>query len=171
MAGHHKTLHIAQGEFITAKGAEASISTILGSCVATCLYDEGGQVGGMNHFLLPDGAGASLNSARFGVNAMELLINALIKDGANRKRLKAKVFGGGRMIAGLTDVGQKNAEFVLDFLRREGIECTGQSLGGTQARRVEFWPGTGRARQRLLGETRVVETPPVPAAGNGVELF
>lgn len=57
MAGHHKTLHIAQGEFITAKGAEASISTILGSCVATCLYDEGGQVGGMNHFLLPDGAG------------------------------------------------------------------------------------------------------------------
>lgn len=171
MSAHHKTLHIAQGEFITAKGMEASISTILGSCVATCLYDEATQTGGMNHFLLPDGSGASLNSARFGVNAMELLINALIKAGANRNRLKAKVFGGGRMIAGLTDVGQKNAEFVLDFLRREGIECTGQSLGGTQARRVEFWPGTGRARQRLLGETRVVETPPVVVVGNGVELF
>lgn len=171
MAGHHKTLHIAQGEYATAKGGEASISTILGSCVATCLYDETSQLGGMNHFLLPDGAGASLNSARFGVNAMELLINALIKEGANRNRLKAKVFGGGRMIAGLTDIGQKNASFVIDFLKREGIDCVGQSLGGTQARRVEFWPGTGRARQRLLGETQVVETLAVPAVGNGVELF
>ncbi|SOB98732.1 chemotaxis protein CheD [Rhodobacter maris] len=172
MAHHHKSHHIAQGEFATARGPEASISTILGSCVATCLYDEVAQVGGMNHFLLPDGAGAgSLNSARFGVNAMELLINALIKEGASRNRLKAKVFGGGRMIAGLSDVGAKNASFVLDFLRREAIECTGQSLGGTQARRVEFWPGSGRARQRLLGETQVVETPPKPPAANGVELF
>lgn len=174
MAGQHKTLHIAQGEYATARGVEASISTILGSCVATCLYDETTQLGGMNHFLLPDGAGASLNSARFGVNAMELLINALIKEGASRSRLKAKVFGGGRMIAGLTDIGQKNASFVIDFLKREGIACIGQSLGGTQARRVEFWPGTGRARQRLLGETQVVETPILPAvavASNEVELF
>jgi chemotaxis protein CheD len=171
MSVKHKTLHIAQGEFTTARGAEASISTILGSCVATCLYDETAQLGGMNHFLLPEGSGGALNSARFGVNAMELLINALIKEGANRNRLKAKVFGGGRMIAGLTDIGQKNAEFVLDFLRREGLECAGQSLGGNQARRVEFWPGTGRARQRLLGETRLVETPAVLPAGNGVELF
>lgn len=171
MTQPRKTNHIAQGEYATAKGPDASISTILGSCVATCLYDEGAQIGGMNHFLLPDGTGGGLHSARFGVNAMELLINALIKEGASRSRLKAKVFGGGRMIAGLTDVGQKNAEFVLDFLKREGIACTGQSLGGTQARRIEFWPGTGRARQRLLGETQVVEKPPVVAAGNGVELF
>jgi len=172
MSSQQKTLHIAQGEYATAQGAEASISTILGSCVATCLYDEKAQIGGMNHFLLPEGASGGLNSARFGVNAMELLINALIKQGASRQRFKAKVFGGGRMIAGLTDVGQKNAEFVLDFLRRENIDCIGQSLGGTQARRVEFWPGTGRARQRLLGETRVIEAPP-PAlpVGNGVELF
>lgn len=171
MTAPHKTRHIAQGEFAVGQGPTMSISTILGSCVSTCLYDEGSALGGMNHFLLPDGVGASLNSARFGVNAMELLINALIKEGANRNRLKAKVFGGGRMIAGLTDIGQKNAHFVLDFLSREGIDCTGQSLGGTQARRVEFWPGTGRARQRLLGETRVVEVSPVQESGNGVELF
>lgn len=172
MAHGHRSHHIAQGEYATARGTEASISTILGSCVATCLYDEVAQIGGMNHFLLPDGAAAgSLNSARFGVNAMELLINALIKEGAKRSRLKAKVFGGGRMIAGLSDVGEKNAKFVLGFLRSEAIECTGQSLGGTQARRVEFWPGSGRARQRLLGETQVVETPPKPPSGNGVELF
>lgn len=171
MSAAHKTQHIAQGEFAVGAGPHLSISTILGSCVATCLYDEDSKLGGMNHFLLPDGFGATLNSARFGVNAMELLINALIKEGARRDRLKAKVFGGGRMIAGLTDIGQKNAEFVLDFLRREGIVCTGQSLGGTQARRVEFWPGTGRARQRLLGETPVVEKVPPVEAGNGVELF
>lgn len=166
-----QTLHIAQGEFAVGKPDGSSISTILGSCVATCLYDEAAQVGGMNHFLLPDSGGSNLNSARYGVNAMELLINALIKTGAQRSRLKAKVFGGGRMIAGLTDIGQKNAEFVLDFLRREGIDCFGQSLGGTQARRIEFWPATGRARQRLLGEARVVEAVPVPSDGNGVELF
>lgn len=171
MTVRHKSLHIAQGEFATAFGPDTSISTILGSCVATCLYDESTQLGGMNHFLLPDGGASSLNSARFGVNAMELLINALIKEGAYRNRLKAKVFGGGRMIAGLTDVGQKNASFVVDFLRREGIACVGQSLGGTQARRVEFWPGTGRARQRLLGETPVLEAQTIIAAGNGVELF
>lgn len=171
MSAAHKTKHIAQGEFAVGAGPHLSISTILGSCVATCLYDEDRKLGGMNHFLLPDGFGATMNSARFGVNAMELLINALIKEGARRGNLKAKVFGGGRMIAGLTDIGQKNAEFVLDFLRREGIECTGQSLGGTQARRVEFWPGTGRARQRLLGETPVVEKVPQLEAGNGVELF
>jgi len=165
------TRHIAQGEFAIGRGGSYSISTILGSCVATCLYDEVAGIGGMNHFLLPDGDGAPLNSARFGVNAMELLINALIKEGANRRHLKAKVFGGGRMIAGLTDIGQKNAIFVRDFLKREGIACFGESLGGTQARRIEFWPGTGRARQRLLGEARVMEMRAPPPAGNGVELF
>lgn len=166
-----RTNHIAQGEFAVGSDSSTSISTILGSCVATCLYDVSAQIGGMNHFLLPDSGGANMNSARYGVNAMELLINALIKKGASRSRLKAKVFGGGRMIAGLTDIGQKNAEFVLDFLRREAIDCVGQSLGGTQARRIEFWPTSGRARQRLLGEARVEETVPVQSGGNGVELF
>ncbi|MGD9917856.1 MAG: chemotaxis protein CheD [Paenirhodobacter sp.] len=171
MTGKHRPRHIAQGEFAVEKGNDLSISTILGSCVATCLYDQSTGLGGMNHFLLPEGTGSALQSASFGVNAMELLINGLIKAGANRTHLKAKVFGGARLIAGLTDVGQKNAAFVLDFLTREGIECTGQSLGGTQARRIEFWPGSGRARQRLLGEAQVFESLAVPKPGNGVELF
>lgn len=167
------TQHIAQGEYSVGTATSGSISTILGSCVATCLYDEAAQIGGMNHFLLPDGGGSNQSSARYGVNAMELLINDLIKRGASRRALKAKVFGGARMIAGLTDIGQKNASFVLDFLRREGIECVSQSLGGTQARRIEFWPGDGRARQRLLADARVVEPAPAPVAvaGNEVELF
>lgn len=163
--------HISQGEYAVGDGVGGSISTILGSCVATCLYDPQAMKGGMNHFLLPEGSGSGAPAASFGINAMELLINALIKSGAHRGRLHAKVFGGARMIAGLSDVGARNAEFVLDFLRREGITCTGQSLGGTQARRVQFWPEDGRARQKLLGESQLVETIPPPKPGNGVELF
>ena len=162
--------HISQGEFAIGEGPGSSITTILGSCVATCLYDPVAGLGGMNHFLLPEGANGGAG-ASFGINAMELLINALIKAGARRERLQAKVFGGARMIAGLSDVGARNGSFVLDFLRREGILCTGQSLGGTQARRVQFWPEDGRARQKLLGEANIVEIAPKPAPGNGVELF
>ena len=125
----------------------------------------------MNHFLLPESAVKSIQTASFGVNAMELLINEMARLGARRDRLKGKVFGGARMIAGLSDIGARNAEFVRDFLRREGITLTGQSLGGTQARRVEFWPGTGRARQKLLGEAQVFETVTKLKPGNDVELF
>lgn len=163
--------HIAQGEYATGDGRGGSISTILGSCVASCLYDPVSGVGGMNHFLVPDGASAGVQAASFGINAMELLINAVIKQGGDRMRLRAKVFGGARMIAGLTDIGAKNGEFVLEFLRRESIVCVGASLGGVQARRIEFWPETGRARQRVLTEARIVERLPEPRSGNDVELF
>ena len=167
-----RPLHISQGEYATSDGSGRPISTILGSCIATCLHDPEARVGGMNHFLLPEANGSSAPAASFGINAMELLINDLIKKGADRNRLTAKVFGGARMIAGLSDVGAKNAEFVLQFLKAEGIPCTGQSLGGTQARRIQFWPDDGRARQKLVGEAVVVEKPvEVPQAGNDLELF
>lgn len=165
--------HITQGEYAVGYGDGGSITTILGSCVATCLHDPAANIGGMNHFLLPEGKGSLAPAASFGINAMELLINDMIKLGARRGRLHAKIFGGARMIAGLSDVGVKNAAFILDFLRREGIVLTGQSLGGIQARRILFWPGDGRAQQRLLGESTLDEKPsmPVPEAGNEVELF
>jgi len=163
--------HISQGEYAINDAQHDSITTILGSCVATCLYDPVKGVGGMNHFLLPQSSGVSIQVASFGVNAMEILINSLIKAGAERHRFKAKVFGGARMIAGLSDIGRINGLFVLDFLKREGIDCVGQSLGGTQARRVEFWPSTGRARQKLLGEARVFEAVSIPEPGHEVELF
>lgn len=163
--------HISQGEYAFGGLGDRSITTILGSCIATCLYDEDAKIGGMNHFLLPESSNTTIQAASFGVNAMELLINDLIKHGAHRNRLKAKVFGGARMIAGLSDIGQKNSEFVLGFLQREMIECTGQSLGGTQARRVEFWPDTGRARQKMVGQAELFERPIKEASGNGVELF
>jgi chemotaxis protein CheD len=163
--------HISQGEYASGIAGDRSITTILGSCVATCLYDPESQIGGMNHFLLPESANATVSAASFGINAMELLINDLIKLGASRRLLKAKVFGGARMIAGLSDIGQKNAEFVLNFLQREDIECTGQSLGGEQARRVEFWPDSGRARQKLLGQVDLVETAKPMVRTTGIELF
>ncbi len=139
--------------------------------MASCLYDEQTHIGGMNHFLLPENTGSPIQVASFGVNAMELLINDMIKLGARRDRLQAKVFGGARMIAGLSDIGARNAQFILEFLRREGIECTGQSLGGTQARHVWFWPDSGRARQKLLGEAQVFEEPALPQINTEVELF
>jgi len=152
-------------------GDGGSITTILGSCVASCLFDPIARLGGMNHFLLPDRRGASIRAASFGIHAMELLINDLIKQGGQRQRLQAKVFGGARMIAGLSDIGAMNASFVQEFLRNEGIACTAQSLGGTRARRVEFWPETGRARQKLLGEAQAPELIPVAPPESGVELF
>lgn len=166
-----RSRHIAQGEYLIGDGRGGPISTILGSCVASCLFDIEARLGGMNHFLLPDGASVGVQAASFGINAMELLINALIKQGAVRARLQAKVFGGARMISGLTDIGAKNSEFIRAFLCREGIACVGASLGGTHARRVEFWPESGRARQRVLAAARVEERAPALALGNDVELF
>lgn len=170
-SGTQRPRHLSQGEYLAGDGDGGSITTILGSCVATCLHDPVARVGGMNHFLLPEGGGSGASAASFGINAMELLINALIKQGADRSRIQAKVFGGARMIAGLSDVGQKNADFVLHFLRSEGIKCTGESLGGTQARRVQFWPEENRARQRVIGEAMLDEKPVNAKSGNDVELF
>lgn len=164
-------VHLTQGDYAIGTALTASISTILGSCIATCLWDPGARVGGMNHFLLPEGVGTGAGSASFGVNAMEILINALAKQGALRGRLQAKVFGGASMIAGLTDVGARNASFVRQFLKCEGIPITAESVGGTQARRVEFWPGDGRARQRLVGLARLVPVEAPRLAFDDVELF
>ncbi|WP_374802217.1 chemotaxis protein CheD [Paracoccus zhouxuedongae] len=166
---------ITQGEYASGGAGFGLISTVLGSCVAACLHDPVAQVGGMNHFLLPDGTNRGGAAASYGVNAMELLINDLIKHGASKSRLTAKMFGGARMVQGLSDVGAKNAEFILRFLTAEGISCLSQSLGGTHARRVEFWPDTGRARQKLLRETAATVDLPLPVArddaDSGLELF
>lgn len=166
-----KLRHISQGEYAVGDGNGGSISTILGSCVAICLHDEVARLGGMNHFLLPDGPAIGVQAASFGVNAMELLINALIKQGAVRARLQAKAFGGARMIAGLVDIGACNTAFVQRFLHREGIPCVSHSLGGHAARRIEFWPESGRARQRVLADVRLQEAVPHVIKGNDVELF
>ena len=144
---------MVQGEFHVSGDPAVVLTTILGSCVAACLHDPAARVGGMNHFLLPrgdSGEGESRNAVRYGVHAMELLVNGLLRAGARRERLEAKLFGGARMLEGLTDVGRQNADFAEGFLRQERIALAGASLRGERGRRVQFWPHGGRTRQMLL---------------------
>lgn len=132
------------------------IATVLGSCVAACIRDRHSGIGGMNHFMLPDSSaeGEHPGSARYGVHAMELLLNRLAKMGAVRSRLEAKVFGGGAVIAHMTssEVGRRNAAFVLQFLETEGIPVVARDLEGIYPRKVYFFPRQGRVLVRHLRE-------------------
>ena len=123
--GHHPRINIVQGEYHVSGDQALSITTLLGSCVAACIHDPEAGVGGMNHFLLPGDEATSPLVARHGVHLMELLINGLLKKGASRERLQAKLFGGARTMQGLGDIGASNARFAQDFLKREGITVTG----------------------------------------------
>jgi chemotaxis protein CheD len=173
-------VHIVQGEQYVTDDPEAVLTTILGSCVAACLRDPVAGIGGMNHFLLPGGdpRKGDVESVRYGVHAMELLVNALLSRGARRERLEAKLFGGARLISGLTDVGEMNATFAEEFLHREGLNHVGGSLRGDAGRRIQFWPVSGRARQVFLPKdtrevfVREIVPAPKPAADTGaLELF
>lgn len=132
------------------------IVTVLGSCVSVCLRDRRTGVGGMNHFMLPGNsdsdAGPVSSSARYGSYAMDILINHLLKLGADRKNFEAKVFGGGRVLPGFTvnQVGDRNAEFVLNYLHAEKIPISAQDLLDVYPRKVYFFPATGRVLVKKL---------------------
>jgi chemotaxis protein CheD len=180
-----RRVHIVQGEQHIDDDPRTILTTILGSCIAACLWDTSIGIGGMNHFLLPGdpgGAGAldlAGGSMRYGVYAMELLVNSLLRRGAQRKYLQAKLFGGASMVKGLADIGDLNAAFAERYLQAEGIAIIGGSLRGVHGRRIQFWPVTGRARQVLLGQDnksafqaeRQVALPPAFVAPGTVELF
>lgn len=166
----HRT-YIGQGEFAIDGGSEAVIATLLGSCVSACVWDPERGIGGMNHVLFVDDSHNAAQVFGHGVNGMELLINGLLRLGAERSRLKAKVFGGARMMHGLSEEGSRNGQFVVDYLSREAILHVGGDLGGNRARRLEFWPGTGRARLKYVKES-VPTKPLFPAFGeSSIELF
>ncbi|MDH0289048.1 chemoreceptor glutamine deamidase CheD [Pseudomonas sp. GD04087] len=128
--------------------------TVLGSCVSVCLRDRSSGLGGMNHFMLPGDTGVQgllSNSGRYGVHAMDLLINGLMRRGAQRRYFEAKVFGGGSVLKNLSaDVGQRNVEFVLHYLENEGIPLLAQDLLDVHPRKVYFFPGSGRVLVRKL---------------------
>jgi len=135
---------------------DVMIVTVLGSCVSACLWDASARIGGMNHFMLPGvarkpGDVASV-SARLGVYAMELLINQVTKLGAARPKLVAKVFGGGKVLDGLDslNVGDQNGEFVLEFLKEEGIPVVARDLYDVWPRKVYFFPRTGKVLVKKL---------------------
>ncbi len=160
---HGTRVNIVQGEYKVSDDPEVVLATLLGSCVAACIRDPVKGIGGMNHFLLPGGdVGSSRDSERMGVHLMELLLNGLMRQGAQRERLEAKLFGGARMMQGLSDIGAKNAAFARKFLEYEGIKVVGGDTGGNLGRRIQFWPGSGRALQSYISQ--VVETAPPPRA-------
>jgi chemotaxis protein CheD len=168
-------VNIVQGEQRVTENPGECVSTLLGSCVAACLHDPVARVGGMNHFLLPGGEGGRGGDERFGVHAMELLVNALLSRGASRARMEAKLFGGANTMQGLSDIGAMNAGFAVRFLEREGIHLASSCLGGDRGRRIQFWPVSGRARRRFMVGTETVPVqrhvpPPAPAFG-ALELF
>ncbi|CAO5676528.1 MAG: Chemoreceptor glutamine deamidase CheD [Holosporales bacterium] len=173
---------ILPGDYFISKDPEEMLVTILGSCVAACIRDTKMGIGGMNHFLLAE-PGTSVNSPsnRYGSYAMEELINGLLKMGAKKDFLEAKVFGGARVINSSIQVGENNADFVRKYLSQERIPITSEDLGGERPRRIHFWPSTGRVARHMLqpAEVRVVITQEdnykkklsTQPRGNGVELF
>lgn len=161
--------------------------TVLGSCVTACIRDRQNGIGGMNHFMLPDGRidenDPSSISARYGIYAMEILINHIIKIGARRANLEAKVFGGGNVMPGLIEanVGERNAEFVLGFLETENIPIVARDLVDIYPRKVHYFPSTGKVlvkKLRDLPDSAIIERErnyslrlPKANIGGAIELF
>ncbi|MDD2759645.1 MAG: chemoreceptor glutamine deamidase CheD [Methylomonas sp.] len=135
------------------------ITTVLGSCVSACIRDTVTGIGGMNHFMLPQTTQARLNSRdeaivgtamRYGNYAMEHLINTILHHGGKRKNLEVKLFGGGKIVATLSDVGLRNIDFVLNYVDMEALKLISHDLGDIYPRKVNFYPRTGRVRMKKI---------------------
>jgi chemotaxis protein CheD len=177
------------GEYFVTRSDEA-ITTVLGSCIAACIRDPATRIGGMNHFMLPEDGSPGKSSwidgpgglaTRYGSYAMESLINELMKLGARRDRLEVKLFGGGRILSSMTDVGQKNIAFARDFLKVEGFKIAAEDVGDVCPRRVIYFPATGVVmlkRLRALDVSAIAQRESIyltrlatKPAGDDVELF
>jgi chemotaxis protein CheD len=171
-------VHVIQGQHYVTDDPGVMLTTILGSCVAACMSDPKARVGGMNHFLLPDSDEQTKCSGaeRFGAHLMELLVNGLMQRGARRDRMQARLFGGANVLLGLTNIGAENASFAEHYLQNEGIALIGGSLRGERARRIQYWPVSGRARQMYVSAEDAMaqlpkRAPAVRASSGDIELF
>ena len=175
------------GEYFVTMHDEA-VYTTLGSCISACIRDRVSGIGGMNHFMLPSSASrdswkAADNSAstRYGNFAMEHLINDILKNGGKRQNLEVKIFGGGRIIANMTDVGLRNISFARDYLETEGLKITSEDVGDTFPRMVVYFPATGKVRVKRLRslhnntivelETKYLNTIEKKPVSGDIELF
>ncbi|HEX5806792.1 MAG TPA: chemoreceptor glutamine deamidase CheD [Macromonas sp.] len=140
---------VLPGEYFVAQ-EDLVVQTVLGSCIAACIWDSRLRIGGMNHFMLPEGGGDT--SGRYGSYAMELLINELVKMGSSREYMQAKVFGGGAVVAGMTsmNVGERNTKFVIDYLATERIPIVSKDVLDIYPRKVVFFPVSGKAMVKRL---------------------
>lgn len=182
---HHfqyDAVKVLPGEYFVSS-EDLVIMTVLGSCISACIWDGRARAGGMNHFMLPDGDSAD-GFGRYGSYAMELLINEMLKKGARRESMQAKVFGGAQVMAGFTtmNVGERNTQFVLDYLAMERIPVVSQDVLDIHPRKVCFFPVTGKALVKRLAhshpETLAVEerkgnaaTVAKSTSGGSVDLF
>jgi chemotaxis protein CheD len=155
----HWNAKILPGEYYVTRSEEV-ITTVLGSCISACIRDPSARVGGMNHFMLPEDSSSGDGNrwldpvaglaTRYGTHAMESLINELMKLGGTRSRFEIKLFGAGRILASVTDVGARNIEFVHNFLKTEGLRALAEDLGDIFPRRVAYFPTTGKVKVRRL---------------------
>ena len=184
--GRGTVITVHQGDCVVSGDTQAALSTVLGSCISACVRDRVARVGGMNHFLLAAQSHAARDrygaSARYGAFAMEQLINRVLGQGTgNKANLEFKVFGGGNIHPGMTDIGSANIAFLRTFLADEGYAVAAEDMGGTFARRVMYQPATGRALVKRLDsgesarlvrdEIALVARPPRPVSAADVELF
>lgn len=138
--------------------ADEVLDTVLGSCVSACIRNPRLGIGGMNHFMLPRPSGSgndtwdnlSGRATRYGTASMEQLINRVLSAGGSRSDLEVKIFGGGKVLSSLTDVGNHNVIFVRDFLKQEGLKVVSEDVGNTCPRHVQYFPMSGRVRVRHL---------------------
>lgn len=153
---------ILPGEFYVSTNGEM-IVTLLGSCISACVRDSKRGIGGMNHFMLPEqgehsttqwGGDPLTHASRYGNWAMEYLINEILKRGGSRQNLEVKLFGGGQMIASMSDVGQRNILFAYDYLAREGLSVTASDVGNSVARKVLYFPDTGAVKVRRIKQMK-----------------
>lgn len=150
-----EAVRILPGEYYTTSRNMLMVTT-LGSCVAACIRDNQTGIGGMNHFMLPDNnqdnSGWGNSSTRYGAYAMEMLINQLLKSGARRSNLEAKLFGGGAVIKQMKtmNVGERNAKFGVEYLKMEGIPLVANDLLDIYPRKVYFFPQTGKVLVKKL---------------------
>jgi chemotaxis protein CheD len=149
---------ILPGEYYVTAENEL-ITTVLGSCISACVRDKESGIGGMNHFMLPEttelkmqqGSNAMIgNATRYGNFAMEHLINTILSNGGKRKNLELKVFGGGKIIPTLSDVGKSNISFILDYIEQEGLQLLSQDLGDIYPRKVIYFPKTGKVGMKKI---------------------
>ena len=172
-----KKVTVIQGQAHASHDTQVEMNTILGSCVATCLFDPIARVGGMNHFLLAEPPESSRGDGfdnNYGLYLMELLINEMLQLGAAKSRLKGRLYGGANINVDLGAIGSANAAFARDFLAREGIEKVFEDLEGKRARRIQFRPASGLVRCREVAPVAAPKDKPLvrpqSALGN-VELF
>ena len=153
----HNAAKVLPGEYFVSN-EDLVIMTVLGSCIAACLWDRTMRVGGMNHFMLPEGDSSDA-SGRYGSYAMELLINEMLKLGARRESMQAKIFGGGQVMANFTtmNVGERNTSFVTDYLHTERIPIVSEDVLDIYPRKVVYFPATGKVMVKRLAHAHPEE--------------